>query len=78
MPSKSPLTLFPPPVRAWFDAVFPAPTRPRQLGWPALGLGISRPGRALEFLKRLAAEGRPRNAADARAALELFPEKHAG
>ena len=40
-------------------------------------LSISRHDRAIEFLKGLAAEGRPQDAADARAALELFPEKHA-
>ena len=40
-------------------------------------LSISRHDRAIEFLKHLAAEGRPQDAADARAALELFPEKHA-
>jgi ATP-dependent Lhr-like helicase len=28
-------------VRAWFDAVFPAPTRPQQLGWPAIARGES-------------------------------------
>jgi hypothetical protein len=36
-------------------------------------LSISRDDRAIEFLKHLAAEGRPQDAADARAALELFP-----
>jgi ATP-dependent Lhr-like helicase len=41
MPAKSPLNLFHPPVRAWFDAVFPAPTRPQQLGWPAIARGES-------------------------------------
>src|ERR1019366_8066678 len=41
MPTKSPLTVFHPPVRAWFDAVFPAPTRPQQLGWPAIARGES-------------------------------------
>src|SRR5260370_31651216 len=41
MPSKSPLSLFHPPVHAWFDAVFPAPTRPQQLGWPAIARGES-------------------------------------
>jgi HEAT repeat protein len=40
-------------------------------------LSISRHERAIEFLKQLAAEGRPQDAADARAALALFPEKHA-
>src|SRR5450755_2083902 len=38
---KSPLALFHPPVRAWFDAVFPEPTRPQQLGWPAIARGES-------------------------------------
>src|SRR5664279_5189057 len=41
MPTKSPLTLFHPPVRAWFDAVFPGATRPQQLGWPAIARGES-------------------------------------
>src|ERR1019366_7072454 len=36
-----PLNLFHRPVRAWFDAVFPAPTRPQQLGWPAIARGES-------------------------------------
>ena len=36
-------------------------------------LSISRQDRAIEFLNHLAAEGRPQDAADARAALELFP-----
>ena len=40
-------------------------------------LSISRHDRAIDFLKHLAAEGRPQDAADARAALALFPEKHA-
>jgi hypothetical protein len=38
-------------------------------------LSISRHDRAIEFLQHLAAEGRPQDAADARAALALFPEK---
>jgi hypothetical protein len=38
-------------------------------------LSISRQDDALTFLKQLAAEGRPQDAADARAALALFPEK---
>ncbi len=38
-------------------------------------LSISRDDRAIEFLKGLVADGRPQDAADARAALELFPEK---
>jgi hypothetical protein len=40
-------------------------------------LSISRHERAIEFLKQLTVEGRPQDAADARAALALFPEKHA-
>src|SRR5258708_16605658 len=41
MPSKAVASLFHSPVRAWFDAVFPAPTRPQQLGWPAIARGES-------------------------------------
>src|SRR5260370_20170796 len=41
-------------------------------------LSISRHDRAIEFLKGVVADGRPQDAADARAALELFPEKHGG
>ena len=37
-------------------------------------LSISRQDEALAFLKRMVAEGRPQDAADARAALALFPE----
>ncbi len=40
-------------------------------------LSISRHDRAIEFLRQLATDGRPQDAADARAALELFPESHA-
>ena len=40
-------------------------------------LSISRHERAIEFLKHLATEGRAQDAAEARAALELFPEKRA-
>ena len=40
MPTN-PLHLFHPPVRAWFEAVFPGPTRPQQLGWPAIARGES-------------------------------------
>jgi hypothetical protein len=39
-------------------------------------LSISRHDRAIEFLQRLAAEGRTQDAADARAALALFPERN--
>ncbi len=36
-----PLDLFHPAVRTWFTGVFPAPTRPQQLGWPAIARGES-------------------------------------
>ena len=35
------LAAFHPPVREWFEAVFPAPTRPQRLGWPAIARGDS-------------------------------------
>lgn len=35
------LSLFHPAVREWFTAVFPAPTRPQLLGWPAIARGES-------------------------------------
>ena len=35
------LTLFEPAVREWFTAVFPGPTRPQVLGWPAIARGDS-------------------------------------
>ena len=35
------LDLFHPPVREWFSASFPEPTRPQQLGWPAIARGES-------------------------------------
>jgi hypothetical protein len=38
-------------------------------------LSISRQDEAIEFLRRLASEGRPQDVADARSALALFPEK---
>ncbi len=34
--SNDPLALFHPAVRAWFESVFDAPTRPQTLGWPAI------------------------------------------
>jgi ATP-dependent helicase Lhr and Lhr-like helicase len=34
-------SLFHPAVRRWFDAVFPAPTRPQLQGWPAIARGES-------------------------------------
>ena len=39
--SKNPLDLFHRPVRDWFEAVFAAPTRPQQMGWPAIARGES-------------------------------------
>ena len=35
------LDLFHGSVRSWFEAVFPAPTRPQRLGWPAIARGDS-------------------------------------
>ncbi len=35
------LSLFHAPVRSWFQAVFPSPTRPQTLGWPAIASGAS-------------------------------------
>ncbi len=35
------LELFHPAVREWFTGAFPAPTRPQQLGWPAIARGES-------------------------------------
>ena len=35
------LQLFHPAVRGWFEAVFPAPTRPQAMGWPAIARGES-------------------------------------
>lgn len=39
--TPNPLDLFHPPVREWFDAVFPCPTAPQILGWPAISRGES-------------------------------------
>src|SRR5688500_672190 len=41
MARTSPLDLFHPAVRAWFEGAFPGPTRPQQLGWPAIARGES-------------------------------------
>ncbi|HTB14357.1 MAG TPA: DEAD/DEAH box helicase [Bryobacteraceae bacterium] len=43
MPGRplTPLPQFHPAVRSWFQAVFPAPTRPQLLGWSAIGEGHS-------------------------------------
>src|SRR5688572_14632211 len=41
MARSSPLDLFHPAVREWFDGAFPAPTRPQALGWPAIARGES-------------------------------------
>src|SRR5262245_22772936 len=35
------LDLFHPSVREWFVASFPSPTRPQELGWPAIARGDS-------------------------------------
>ncbi len=35
------LSLFHAPAREWFEAVFDGPTRPQQLGWPAIARGDS-------------------------------------
>src|SRR4029079_7087573 len=35
------LELFHPAVRDWFTGAFPAPTKPQQLGWPAIARGES-------------------------------------
>src|SRR6476646_6389415 len=35
------LELFDPAVRQWFSSAFEAPTRPQQLGWPAIARGDS-------------------------------------
>jgi ATP-dependent Lhr-like helicase len=35
------LKIFHPAVRDWFSGAFPAPTRPQQLGWPAIAAGES-------------------------------------
>jgi ATP-dependent helicase Lhr and Lhr-like helicase len=37
----SSLTLFHPAIHDWFAAVFPSPTKPQQLGWPAIARGES-------------------------------------
>lgn len=38
---RDPLDLFHAPVRAWFRASFPGPTRPQRLGWPVIARGDS-------------------------------------
>ncbi|HYE26064.1 MAG TPA: DEAD/DEAH box helicase, partial [Clostridia bacterium] len=37
----NPLSSFHPAVREWFEAVFPGPTRPQTMGWPAIRKGES-------------------------------------
>src|SRR4051794_16454145 len=37
----NPLAAFHRAVREWFEAVFPEPTQPQQLGWPAIARGDS-------------------------------------
>src|SRR5215813_11126099 len=39
--AEDPLAIFHPAVREWFRAVFPEPTRPQSLGWPAIARGDS-------------------------------------
>ncbi|HLL52831.1 MAG TPA: DEAD/DEAH box helicase, partial [Myxococcaceae bacterium] len=39
--APSPLELFHPAVREWFEASFAAPTPPQALGWPAIARGES-------------------------------------
>ena len=41
MGSTRALDLFHPAVREWFANAFPSPTRPQQLGWPAIARGES-------------------------------------
>src|ERR1041385_2542318 len=41
MPRTDALELFHPAVRRWFTSSFEAPTRPQQLGWPAIARGES-------------------------------------
>src|ERR1044071_429684 len=36
-----PLDAFHPPVKDWFNAVFPGPTPPQVLGWPTISRGDS-------------------------------------
>src|SRR5581483_10601421 len=38
---KEGLALFHAPVRAWFEAVFPTPTKPQLMGWPPIASGDS-------------------------------------
>src|SRR6188508_2927588 len=39
--ARASLELFHPAVRDWFARAFAAPTRPQQLGWPAIARGES-------------------------------------
>ncbi len=39
MDAPNPLDLFLPPVREWFRSTLGEPTRPQQLGWPAIAAG---------------------------------------
>src|SRR5690349_24593753 len=39
--TPDPLQAFHPAVREWFEAVFPAPTPPQVMGWPAISRGES-------------------------------------
>src|SRR6202171_5197151 len=40
-PVSDPLDAFHAPVREWFETVFSGPTRPQELGWPAIKRGDS-------------------------------------
>src|ERR1700755_264178 len=40
-PTQNPLASFHPAVASWFEGAFAAPTRPQQLGWPAIASGAS-------------------------------------
>jgi ATP-dependent Lhr-like helicase len=41
LPKSDPLAAFHPPVREWFEGVFPGPTPPQEFGWPAISRGES-------------------------------------
>ncbi|MEY2411407.1 MAG: ATP-dependent helicase Lhr and Lhr-like helicase, partial [Acidobacteriaceae bacterium] len=41
LPETDALEIFHPAVREWFEAVFPAPTRPQTMGWPSIARGES-------------------------------------
>lgn len=39
--NRAPLAAFHPPVRDWFESVFPSATAPQEMGWPAISKGES-------------------------------------